>query len=451
VLTPTLPSAGPAGVVDLVTSQGLRAARQGGEPWHLASNFSALALPAMMDTRRGRRSQRNARRSKVWGWSDLKRSAVKDPDTGERWAAAPVFCGRVAIGNAVEVHREVDTTTGDAEAFVAGVQTCRSVWVCPVCSAAIRDGRARQLTATIGEHLARGGGLYMATLTLRHRAGDDLALMLGILATAWTRAAASTRAAQDWRKRLGWLGAVRAVEVTYGRNGWHPHLHVLIFTRGRLSDDLEQGYGAWLAAAWQEKVVGLGGRVPSEAVGVHLAAITSGESAGEYVAKVQDGDGEAVERNVAAELLRGDLKQARRNRHGVKGLVPFQLLDLIGDTEQRVHDGALRAWHEYEHATKGRRCITGLSPLSKLYGVADPSDAALAAADQEPTDPDEHPEVVRSMRLLPAGIWRNLCRAGLHVRYLDVVELFGHDAGEAVIAEATAWGRANPPDPSRWP
>jgi hypothetical protein len=241
------------------------------------------------------------------------------------------------------------------------------------------------------------------------------------------------------------------VEVTYGRNGWHPHLHVLIFTRGRLSDDLEQGYGAWLAAAWQEKVVGLGGRVPSEAVGVHLAAITSGESAGEYVAKVQDGDGEAVERNVAAELLRGDLKQARRNRHGVKGLVPFQLLDLIGDTDQRVHDGALRAWHEYEHATKGRRCITGLSPLSKLYGVADPSDAALAAADQEPTDPDEHPEVVRSMRLLPAGIWRNLCRAGLHVRYLDVVELFGHDAGEAVIAEATAWGRANPPDPSRWP
>src|SRR5690606_25388944 len=45
---------------------------------------------------------------------------------------------------------------------------------------------------------------------------------------AWKRTV-DGRAAKNVRDFLGLKGTVRALEVTYGANGFHPHFHVLLF------------------------------------------------------------------------------------------------------------------------------------------------------------------------------------------------------------------------------
>jgi len=44
---------------------------------------------------------------------------------------------------------------------------------------------------------------------------------------AWRRTTTG-RAGKDFRKLLGIKGTIRALEVTHGQNGFHPHLHVLL-------------------------------------------------------------------------------------------------------------------------------------------------------------------------------------------------------------------------------
>ncbi|MGN6600792.1 MAG: protein rep, partial [Actinomycetes bacterium] len=121
-------------------------------------------------------------------------------------------------------------------ASYAGLQTCESPWVCPMCSAKIRHRRALALSRAVVDWVGTGGGLLFPTLTLAHLKRDGLDVTLGHLLAAWR----SVMKSGTWRrlcKRLGLAHSVRAVEVTYGLNGWHPHLHVLLFTVAALDDD----------------------------------------------------------------------------------------------------------------------------------------------------------------------------------------------------------------------
>jgi hypothetical protein len=364
--------------------------------------------------------------------------------------AAPIYCGRVARGPGVRVMRSVDVTTGDAEAWTRGTVTCGSIWVCPPCSATIRDQRAEQLKALMGEHLAARGGIEFVTLTLRHGMGDDLGALLSALTYAWSQIMQrpSMRAR---RERLGWLGAVRAVEVTYGGNGWHPHLHVALFTDDRLTDLERAELRDALASAWCDKVAGLTGSRPSLEHGVNIQNVSSGAEVGKYLAKVQDGDGTEYDRLVHLEMMRGDLKQGRWRAgrfSGVKGLTPFELLDLIGSDDERTHLAALRLWHEYEVATKSRRAITGMTPLLRHYGldVDERTDVEIAE-----TEPPEQPDVVVSeVMMVDPATWMNVCRLGLDAVFLDRVEDAGAVGGREVLAEAQLLARAvGPPDLDR--
>ena len=38
---------------------------------------------------------------------------------------------------------------------------------------------------------------------------------------------------------MGKIGHIKALEVTHGRNGWHPHYHILIFTHQELPPDYD--------------------------------------------------------------------------------------------------------------------------------------------------------------------------------------------------------------------
>ena len=190
-------------------------------------------------------------------------------------------------GKEVEVWKSHEFKT----ASFAGLQTCGSVWACPVCAAKIAERRRGEIIAAMAAHKAAGGTVTMLTLTCPHQRTDNLADLLAKQAKAlnsfW-----NDRQVKAVSKSMGIIGQIRALEVTHGRlspsnNGWHPHYHVLQFGGVgvdyvplewlQIVDGEELLYQRWAACCVR---AGLG--EPSRAHGLKL---DDGSKAAKYVSK----------------------------------------------------------------------------------------------------------------------------------------------------------------------
>lgn len=192
-------------------------------------------------------------------------------------------CGRVRV--ALEPHLTVrDGAWDDAgetrsrSCSWGGVETCSSVWSCPVCSVRVRGDRARAIIALDTWARAEGWQVSMLTVTVRHAMGDSLERLRRGIAGVWARVQRLT-AWNDAMKAGAWF--VRALEVTHGAHGWHPHCHVLLVSPVPLETlDVPDR----LAQDWRRAVVAeLGTRhATSVQHGVDWREI----AAGEYIAKM---------------------------------------------------------------------------------------------------------------------------------------------------------------------
>ncbi len=147
-------------------------------------------------------------------------------------------------------------------AHLGGLQTCGSPWSCPVCSAKIGERRAEELGGGVK---AWAGRLLMVSLTLRHSSDDVLAELLDAL----MKASYGMRNGRWWmrfQQTYGLVGTVRALEVTHGGQGWHPHLHVLFFVAADV--DVAQ-FEAELRGRWLD-VVAKQGRYASPQYGINV-------------------------------------------------------------------------------------------------------------------------------------------------------------------------------------
>lgn len=286
-------------------------------------------------------------------------------------------CGRVPFGSFVDVYERRDGSVS-----FGGLCRCHSVWACPVCAPAIRRRRAGELSEALCAHLAMGGGALFVTSTLPHDQGDRLAAIFAAVANGW-RAVGADWSVRELRNGLPWE-FVRAAEVTFGANGWHPHLHVCLLFERPISREEAQELRSVIFSAWCSSVERSGYRPPSPSYGVSAIRVGAtdedGHRVGEYVSKVE---------GLADELVRLDSKEAR------KGLSPFGLLREVVRDEERW----LPVWREYERGTKGRRALTwsrGARELLRLGGEL---------SDEELSDPAGDPLSVR-IGVLEAHQWR---------------------------------------------
>lgn len=140
---------------------------------------------------------------------------------------------------------EVAPAAGDAYMRLGGVETCGSVWSCPLCAARILAERAHDISTAVAEYGAQR--CWLVTLTIRHQPGLDPYIMRRVLRDAYGRLKAG-RAGKRMRNELGWAGDCAALEVTHGPSGWHPHLHAVWFAG-------ESEPESWaLSDAWQRAV-----------------------------------------------------------------------------------------------------------------------------------------------------------------------------------------------------
>lgn len=371
-------------------------------------------------------------------------------DSGERrrirWGARAMLwhasslksvrcCGRMlhndAIGDpndgqGVGIRRRM--VDGRMVASYQNLMTCGSVWACPRCSAVIAHTRAEEIGAAVRECCRRGGRVYMLTLTMRHTRRDALAELWDALSVAWRstfggRAWTGQRARSTVRRgrsvvlapvmgdaeRFGVAGLVRVVEATYGRpgdggNGWHLHVHALVFSMNGLAAGLVSDFEtildidvdrSWLGRnvfasriyqRWSAGLVKADCRMPgSVAVDVREIGDDGAEYVGRYLSKatydvarrigLEVGAGSStkdprVERNktpfeLLAELAdsvdaRGfGIRTPRRWSVVSAGEGDWAVIDgNTGEVLNVTPPGDWRAWHEWERASKGRRQIT---------------------------------------------------------------------------------------------
>jgi len=119
----------------------------------------------------------------------------------------------------------------DGRACYSGLYRCGDFWRCPSCRVTLGVRRARQIESALRQHVDGGGSALLATYTVPHACDEALPVVLARLAGTWRRYARNA-----WSDVLGehYVGAVRALEVTHGVSGWHPHYHALIFVSSGL-------------------------------------------------------------------------------------------------------------------------------------------------------------------------------------------------------------------------
>lgn len=134
-------------------------------------------------------------------------------------------CRTVRTAPAVQLVGRV-SPDGTGRLVIRGVSTCGSVHSCPQCVAPILTARSEELQQALDGH--RRDRTAIVTLTLRHHAGVPLRVLRTLLGQAWSRVWSGS-AGQRLKRQLSCFGHIRSAEQTYGDNGWHPHLHCLLF------------------------------------------------------------------------------------------------------------------------------------------------------------------------------------------------------------------------------
>lgn len=331
-----------------------------------------------------------------------------------------VWCHRhVVHEGGMPVHRKLDGTS----ARLSKVKTCGSVWACPVCASKVAEVRRRELAHAMVQHTAAGGHAYLVTLTFPHYLGQALAELM----EPFTKARQSFQNCKSWKavmKRAEKVGVVNSLEVTYGAgNGWHPHLHMLVFCQpgafaegepddlGRLtSPAIDHLRSEWVRLLEKKGLVDGSNRTWANQYGMD---VRGGKGAAEYIAKW----GHEEKWGMAAELTSSHAKLGKRDTWGARDhYTPFQLLDMAS-----AGDGhAMCAFREFVTEFDGKRMLTWSRGLKAHFGIEDMDDDQ-AAEQEELALPDEH-----CIGEIQPEQLQTLTRHGRLGDFLAFVAEFGH-------------------------
>lgn len=259
----------------------------------------------------------------------------------------------------------VDLVRSAKGAHFVGVETCGSVWHCPVCAARIAEKRRQEVAEAITGASEAGGAAYMLTLTIRHNRRDKLAYLKCAIADGW-RKAQNRRAYRTFKAQHGVIGTIRAIEVTHGQsNGWHPHLHILFVTKNSFDEGEIAEVEQTLFDLWADVLSTLTGRYVALDALDFRPATTS-----DYVTKW----------GADRELVKGQQKE------GSGSFSPWQLLAAFKSGNKR----AGKLFQEYALAFKGAQQLTWSKGLKAHFDIGEVSDEQ-AAHDETEVAPDTLP------------------------------------------------------------
>lgn len=308
-------------------------------------------------------------------------------------STAKCLRARIKGANNVPIYKSKDH---DA-AHYGNLQTCSSVWQCPVCAARISERRREELKHAIAQ-ADQAGSVSLVTLTFSHKRTDQLARLKTCITKAYS-SMTEQRAYKTLLSDFEIYGTVRAFEVTWSEaNGWHPHFHVLWFSERTLTAEdhvtiRDRLYKFWRAAATKHNL-----GAPSEERGVD---VRGGEHAAKYGAKW----------GLEQEMTKGHMKAGKGN-----SCTPFDLLGIYAD-EDCKRAGALFA--EFARVFKGARQLRWSKGLKERFEITTLSDQDINTAQED--------EAILLARLSLKD-WKLVCRAEARGALLEIARNGGEPA-----------------------
>ncbi len=298
---------------------------------------------------------------------------------------------------------------------VSNLQTCGSVWDCPVCAAKITERRRKEVNQAIDAHKLGGGSVSFVTRTVPHTKDDSLLDMRN----KFRKADSLMKGHSSYKslaKRLGVIGSIKVYEVTVGEfNGWHLHVHEIFFHSKDAPFDGEavttnpdyaaflEMFRAGLYARWKVDAVKAGFNEPSEEHGLQ---VQNGDFAADYFAKW--GVESSSSWDASSELTKAHIKKSK------KGFSPFDLLRCFRDTGDESLIPILR---EYSESMFGQQQLIWSRGLKALFAIKDISDDELV----EELDDD-----AEEIGVLSPDQWRFIAKNDLRAEFY-VLALEGWD------------------------
>lgn len=318
----------------------------------------------------------------------------------------------------VDVFKHRDTQ----KAFYGGLMVCGSVWICPVCASKISERRRTELKRASDVHRNTNGYLTMLTLTFSHSKTDRLDDLLLRFGQALIKFRTGKRY-NNLRKELGLIGSVRAFEITYGDNGWHPHIHLLNFHSNEIEGFEMQEYEDRFYDLWSKASAKFDLTMTRE----HGVKLEDASQADQYIGKW--GDELEKKWSIDSEMTKANIKKGRE-----QSLTPFDFLRKVVEDGDLTYSGQYK---EYSEAMRGRTQLKWSPGLKERFLIQDKSDEEIASSKEEPAD-------------LLGGLtweeWRYILQNNLRAELLDLIEEHGFEETlkKIGIKRKTAAGNSDP-------
>lgn len=195
----------------------------------------------------------------------LKNQSKFDPEHKE-WVAEIVGKQNATLGKRMancgvqKIRR--NKHTGETTPFI---MACDRQWYCFRCGGAYWTDARRRLTDVWNPWLKLGAGGLFITVTITHNRQQTLKSKMDTLTKIWGELTKS----YPWekiRKELDFVGGFRAIEITNGEQGLHPHVHGLQLVEQTPTDEMVADYRDRLNSRYGEIAKELGVGVPRVAV-----------------------------------------------------------------------------------------------------------------------------------------------------------------------------------------
>lgn len=290
--------------------------------------------------------------------------------------------------------------------FFGGLQTCANVWLCPICGSKIQARRANEIVKffdfvysdkeqptkkskiidsfLLKSENVRQGNIFtdsiekvkakkkvvMLTLTFPHSIKNSFDFERTF--NLFSKSLDLLKKGNDYskfNKLHGVIGTITAKEVTYGANGWHPHIHTLIALN--VNSDVNAIYSfyikKWKKACEKAGLVDFATEKDCKSFEDHAVDIQDNCSCMDYLTKSG-----LVKNETAGDFeLTGISNKVGRNG----SMTFFEIVDIARKTGELKY---IKLIEQYALATKNKKQLTWSPGLKNLCNVDEKSDKELA-------------------------------------------------------------------------
>ena len=306
-------------------------------------------------------------------------------------------CKHAMTGSDVTLNKCKDTVRNGFRGFYTGLQTCGSVWTCPICSNRIQEVRRSEIATAMTYFYESKKQAAMVTLTFPHTAASTLKELLKKQSEALTHFRGG-RAWLNFKKSIGFEGLIRSLEITRGPNGWHPHTHELWFIDENVDqvEFLNFVNDRWLSSCIKSGLIDEHDEVKQIAFIKHSVDIKFNCNTSEYIAKFDAKENWGVDREIA---------KASSKKGKLSGLHPFQL----------AFQGYDKLFLEYTLAIKGKAQLFWSRGLKDKVEINQIDDEEIAE-----NECDENLDEV--IGFLFKHQWQTVLKNDLRHKILELVE-----------------------------